>query len=214
MNGGDDKTTFYDSLVDRIKNNKVLAVGLLIVVIATTGVGMLFDLYGKFRDITSPELVLGAMNVVPSKEAPFRDGRGIPCLLQDKVMRTFDGSERHPNSPLQLAFTFTNHARHDALFTAADFVVSHTQQVAGGGPGAIEPNQTYTMRLDFKRGTQTLVLNPPYRIPPNDTGAFAIDILPAGVGVGLCWVLHIEFKTSLGTITTEPFAVTLSKTPR
>ena len=101
-----------------------------------------------------------------------------------------------------------------AGFTAADFVVSHTQQVAGGGPGTVEPSHTYKMRLEFKRGTQTLVLNPPYRIPANDTGAFAIDIMPAGDGIGLCWILHIEFKTTLGTIRTEPFAVTMSKTPR
>jgi hypothetical protein len=211
---GDEKTTFYDSLVNRIKNNKILAIGLLVVVIATTGASMLFDLYGKFREAVSPQLVLGAMNVVPSDAAPFRDGKGIPCLLQDKVMRTFDGSERRPNSPLQLAFTFSNHAKYDALFTAADFVVSHTQQVAGGGPGTVEPSHTYKMRLEFKRGTQTLVLNPPYRIPANDTGAFAIDIMPAGDGIGLCWILHIEFKTTLGTIRTEPFAVTMSKSPR
>src|ERR1700687_4983505 len=97
---GDERTTFYDSLVNRIKNNKVLAIGFVVVVIATTRVGMLFDLYGKFMEATSPQLVLGAINVVPSDAAPFRDGKGIPCLLQDKVMRTFDGSERHPNSPL------------------------------------------------------------------------------------------------------------------
>jgi hypothetical protein len=210
---GDDKSTFYDSMVTRIKNNKFLAIGLL----AVAGVPfllVLFDSYGKFSELFGSQLVLGAVNVIPSDAAPFRDSRGIPCLLQDKVMRTFDGSERHPNSPLQLAFTFSNHAKFDALITQADFVVTHTQQVAGGGPGTVEPNHTYKMRLEFKQGRQPLVLNPPYKIPANETGAFAIDIVPAADGIGLCWVLYIEFKSNVGTIRTEPFAVTMSKSRR
>jgi len=210
---GDDKATFYDSMVTRIKNNKILAIGLL----AVAGVPfllVLLDIYGRAMDSFGSKLVLGAVNVIPSDTAPFRDGKGIPCLLQDKVMRTFDGSERHPNSPLQLAFTFSNHAKVDALITEADFVVTHTQQVAGGGPGTVEPNHTYKMRLEFKKGHQPLVLNPPYKIPPNETGAFAIDIIPAVDGTGLCWVLYIEFKSSVGTVRTEPFAVTMSKSRR
>ena len=115
---------------------------------------------------------------------------------------------------MQLTFTFSNHAKVDAVFTSADFVVTHTQQTAGGGPGAVEPSHTYKMNLAFKTGTQTLALNPPYRIQPNETGAFAIDITPAVEGTGLCWILYVAFHTNLGTVKTEPFAVTMSKSPR
>ena len=209
------KTTFYDSLVDRLKNNRVIAIGLLVVVIATGGVSALLQLSDGWIKLFGSRVVLASINVVPSDAAPFRDGPGIPCLLQDKVMRTFDpGSEHKPNSPLQLAFTFSNHANVDAIFTSADFVVTHTQQTAGGGPGTVEPNHTYKMNLAFKTGTQTLALNPPYRIQPNDTGAFEVDITPATDGTGLCWILYIAFHTNLGTVTTDPFPVPMSKSPR
>jgi hypothetical protein len=211
----DEKTTFYDSLVDRLKNNKVVAIGLLVVVIATGGASALPQLIDVWQWLFGSRMVLAAMNVASSDAARFRDGPGIPCLLQDKVMRTFDAvSEHTPGSPLPLAFTFSNHAKVDAIFTSADFVVTHTQQTAGGGPGTVEPNHTYKMNLAFKTGMQTLALNPPYRIQPNDTGAFEIDISPAADGTGLCWILYIAFHTNLGTIKTEPFAVTLSKSPR
>lgn len=214
---GHDKTTLYDSIVNRIKNIRVFAIGLLVVGMATASLTILLQLLGgyeKLKELLSPPLVLGAINVIPSAVAPFRDGMGIPCLLQDKVMRTFDsGSEHNPGSPLPLSFTFSNHAKSDALFTRADFVVTHTQQTAGGGPGAVEPNHTYKMDLQFKEGRQPLVLNPPYNIPANETGAFAIDITPATKGIGLCWILYIEFTTSLGTIKTDPFAVTMSRFP-
>lgn len=208
-------STGYDSIVNRIKNNRFFAVGLLVAVIATASVTILIQLLGgyeKLKESLSPQLVLGAINVVPSDAAPFRDGLGIPCLLQDKVMRTFDsGSERKPGSPLPLTFTFSNRAKFDALITGADFVVTHTQQTAGGGPGVVEPNHTYKMNLQFKEGRQPLALVPPYNIPPNTTGAFTIDITPATSGIGLCWILYIEFKTSLDNIKTDPFAVTMSK---
>jgi hypothetical protein len=213
--GVDGKTTFYDSLINRLKNNRVIAIGLLVVVIATGGASALPQLISVWEWLFGSPIVLASMNVVPSDAAPFRGGPGIPCLLQDKVMRTFDpGSEHKPGSPLQLAFTFSNHAKVDAIFTSADFVVTHTQQTAGGGPGTVEPNHTYKMNLAFKQGTQPLVLNPPYRIPANDTGAFAIDITPAADGIGLCWILYVEFKTSLGSVKSEPFAVTMSKSSR
>jgi hypothetical protein len=211
----DEKPTFYDSLVDRLKNNRVIAIGLLVVVIATGGASALPQLISVWEWLFGSPIVLAAINVVPSDAAPFRDSPGIPCLLQDKVMRTFDSvSEHKPGSPLQLAFTFSNHAKVDAVFTSADFVVTHTQQTAGGGPGTVEPNHTYKMNLAFKTGTQTLALNPPYRIQPNETGAFAIDMTPAADGTGLCWILYIAFHTNLGTIETKPFAVTMSKSPR
>jgi hypothetical protein len=211
----DEKTTFYDSLVNGLKNNRVIAIGLLVVVIATGGASVVLQLLGVWDQLFGARVVLAAINVAPSETAPFRDGPGIPCLLQDKVMRTFDARSEHtPGSPLPLAFTFSNHAKVDAIFTAADFVVTHTQQTAGGGPGTVEPNHTYKMNLAFKTGTQTLALNPPYRIQPNETGAFTIDISPAADGTGLCWILYIAFHTNLGTIKTEPFAVTMSKSPR
>jgi len=151
----DGKATFYDSLVSRLKNVKLIAYGLLVAGILTAGVATLLQLVGgyeKLIELLSPRIVLASINVVPSDTAPFRDGPGIPCLLQDKVMRTFDpASEHHPNSPLQLAFTFSNHTKVDAIFTSADFVVTHTQQTAGGGPGTVEPNHTYKMNLAFNR---------------------------------------------------------------
>src|SRR4029450_8862931 len=88
----DGKTTFYDSLVDRLKNNKVIAIGLLVVAIATGGASALPQLVSAWQWLFGARIVLAAMNVVPSDAAPFRDGPGIPCLLQDKVMRTFDAA--------------------------------------------------------------------------------------------------------------------------
>jgi hypothetical protein len=214
--GRDDKTSFYDSIVNRAKNNKPVAIGLFVVVVVAgtvsvvsqllTGSQSIFDwLFGR-------PITLAAINVVSSEAAPFRDAPGIPCLLQDKVLRTFDpASEHKPGSPLQLAFTFTNNSPKDAIFTAADFVVSQIQETAGGGPGTVEPNHTYKMNLAFRKGSQPLALNPPYKIPPHNTGAFAIDITPAAEGIGLCWILRIEFQTSLGVVKTEEFAITMSK---
>jgi len=213
--GRDGKPTFYDTIVNRAKNNKPVAIGLFVVSVVAGTVSVVSQVLGGFQRIIEwfgAPIALAAMNVVPSEAAPFRDAPGIPCLVQDKVMRTFDpASEHKPNSPLQLAFAFTNTAKTDAIFTAADFVVSRIQQTAGGGPGTVEPNHTYKMNLAFRTGTQSLVLNPPYRVPASDTGAFAIDIAPAADGIGLCWILHIEFKSNLGTVQTEQFAVTMSK---
>jgi hypothetical protein len=211
---GDDKTALSDAIINKIKNNKFAAIIIVGATIAT-GAIVFWEKVQSFYDTNlKPQVTLEAINVVHSDAAPFRDFKGIPCAVQDKLLRVFDPGyegERLPNNPLELSFTLSNHASIDAIIREADFVVTDTQQLAGGGPGVVEPNHVYRMDLKFEKGTQPLNLNPPYRIPGNDTGAFSIAMTPATEGTGLCWILYIVFKTNLGDLTSETFAVTMSK---
>jgi hypothetical protein len=208
-----DKAPLSDLLINRVKNNKLIAP---IIAAATIAIAVIF-FWEKVQEFIQnnfmQQVTLVAMNLVPSDAAPFRDSQGIPCLLQDKVLRTFQPtSERLPNSLLQLTFTFSNHAKVDAIFAQADFVVTHTQQIAGGAPGVIEPDpHIYKIDLRFEKGVQPLKLIPPYKIPENNAGAFTVAMTPAMEGIGLCWVLHVVFKTNLGEIRSEDFAITMSK---
>jgi hypothetical protein len=212
--GSDEKISLSDAIVDKIKKNKFVVIVVALGTIASAG-SAIIALWAQLKGLFEADITLNAINVVHSDAAPFRDFQGIPCLLQDKLMRTFaPESERHPGSPLELSFAFSNHSKFEAIFTEADFVVTHTQQTAGGGAGAIEPNHVYKMNLEFKEGIQPLKLNPPYHIPANDIGAFAIDLVPAAEGTGLCWILHIVFKTNFGNVESETFAVTMSKSLR
>jgi hypothetical protein len=204
------KAPLSDSIINKLKDNKLVAA----IIVAATIIYAVIAFWEKVEPfIPKQQVTLAAINLAPSDTAPFQDFQSIPCLMQDKLLRTFQpASERLPNSPLQLTFTFSNHAKVDAIFTEADFVVTHTQRIAGGAPGVIEPDpHVYKIDLRFETGVQPLKLIPPYKIPENNSGAFTVAMTPANDDIGLCWILYVVFKTNLGDIRSEPFAITMSK---
>jgi len=208
-----EKAPLSDLIINKIKNNKLVAPVIAAATIATAVIFFWEKVQEFVQSSFMQQVTLITMDLAPSDAAPFPEIERPPCLLEGKLLRTFQPqSERLPNSPLQLTFTFSNHAKVSAIFTEADFVVSHTQQIAGGAPGTIEPDPLiYKIDLRFEKGVQPLKLIPPYKIPENNEGAFTVAMTPATEGIGLCWILHVVFKTNLGEIRTEDFAITMSR---
>lgn len=155
-------------------------------------------------------LSLAAFNLSASSDMYFED-KPSTCRFDGRNVRTFMApASAKSNRPISLDFVFKNDGPADAIFTRLDIDVSAAEQVAGGQPGIVVPNHTYVVNLEHKVGTQSFLLNPVYKVPANDTGAFSILFIPATKGVGLCWIMTANFHTTDGEIRSEPFSLIMS----
>lgn len=202
--------TRVDKFLDGLKNNSLIA---NVVVAATIFTG-LYSFWGELRkfyeEFFEPPIILVQMNLASDSDGFFHeqemtckfDGKSYPTYLPPAASKT--------SRPVSFDFVFQNAGEKETLFTQIDVNVLAAEQVSGGSPGIIDANHEYVLDLEHKIGKQTFKLKPVYRIPGNDSAAFTITFKPATEGIGLCWILNLDFQTSLGTIRSQDFSFVTS----
>ncbi|MGR6465838.1 hypothetical protein [Rhizobium sp. PAMB 3182] len=202
--------TRVDNILDRLKNNSVIAT----VVVAATIFTGLYSFWGEIRkfygEFWETPIILVQMNLASDSDGFFHeeemtckfDGKSYPTYLPPAVSKT--------SRPVSFDFVFQNAGEKEALFTQIDVNVLAAEQVSGGSPGIITANHEYVLDLEHRTGKQIFKLKTVYRIPGNDSGAFMVTFKPATKGIGLCWILNVDFHTSLGTIRSQDFSFVTS----
>ncbi len=126
-------------------------------------------------------------------------------------IRTFQ--QIHPlHSPPVLVFQFTLHnpSSRDLHVKSITYKITETGQIMASTPGPIESNKKYKHNIGWAVGDQFERLSDVYKIPPNTTGAFEVEITtnpetPAGAGV----VMTALIETDMGNIETDRFQMFL-----
>jgi hypothetical protein len=155
-------------------------------------------------------LSLAAFNLSAASDMYFGD-EPYTCRFDGRNVRTFmPPASAKSNRPISLDFVFKNDGPTDAILTGLDVDVSAAEQVSGGQPGVVVPNHTYVVNLEHRVGTQSFLLNPVYKVPAKDTGAFSILFMPATKGIGLCWIMTAVFHTTDGDLRSDPFSLIMS----
>ena len=201
-----------DRILERIKNNKLIAVAIVAAVCLIAVVTFLERMQSAYRTLMTGELELVSMELAPEGATAFADFENLSCRFDDSTIRAFEPKgERAPAERLGLVFTFTNKGTAPAVFRAATFDVEHVMDLAGGGAGAVDSNHTYEVALAHRAGEQRFAFVPNYNIPPSEVGAFTLAVSPAAPGIGQCWIARIIFDTSQGEVASEPFQMVLSR---
>jgi hypothetical protein len=203
--------TLADRWLNTIKNNPLIA-GLIVLGTIFGAVVALWDrvekIYETYFDVP---VSLVAFHVASTNGGYIKEAENFTCRFDDVPIRTFEPDDHlKRNSSIPLDFVFSNKSKSDAIFTGVDLVVNWADRVAGGTPGIIVSNQIYPLKIKHQVGTQSFPLTPVYRIPANDTGSFTLEFIPVTEGIGLCWIMHAVFKTSLGSIKTGDFSLIMS----
>lgn len=201
-----------DKILDRIRNNKIVAV-ILVAASILLGVITFFDKTLTFIEKhVASDLKLASMSLSAGASAVFADHDNESCRFDGTAIRTFASSgDRLPTSRLDLVFTFVNEGAAPVAFTTATLEVEFADWVAGGFPGVVESNYTYLLEIDFDTGDQTFPLTPNYNIPASETGAFTLAFTPSELGTGLCWIARVTFDTTVGTVSSPTFQMILTR---
>ena len=199
--------TLADRWLNGIKNNPLIA-GLIVLATIFGAVVALWERAEKiYESYFGVPISLVTFQLASTNGGNIEEVENFTCRFDDVSVRTF---EPKLNSSIPVEFVFSNKSKSDAVFSGVDLVVNWADTVAGGTPGIIVSNHTYQLRIEHRVGTQSFSLNPVYRIPANDTGSFALEFIPVTEGIGLCWIMHAVFKTSLGSIKTGDFSLIMS----
>ena len=123
-----------DRIVDRLKNNKLIAV-LLVATAVVVGTVTFFDKILSFREKhLASDVVLASLSLSEGAAAIFNDGLNVPCTFEGDPIRTFaPKDERKPSTRLDLAATFTNRSGAPVVVSAAVLEVAAVERMAGGG---------------------------------------------------------------------------------
>jgi hypothetical protein len=212
------ESTSAFGLIERIKRNKVIVGIVAVATIATgifgfiTGADTAVGVFTKYlRPAPTVRLLQFAVSDPRFEEtmAPIlaiQDTDHLPPL--DELIRTYDGApscEHGPPCHAVFQASIQNLNDHEIAVTTINYVVEDFGTVAGLGAGPLEPTAHYHWLLDWRKGTQSQTLVPPFSIPAKSAGAFTIELSPKEKGLGMAWLMHIEFVTHEGTVRTERF---------